>query len=166
MPARGGDVLINLKDPGEGRSARRSTPAWETQDSREDGFDRLFSQKNLDLGPEKKTCLPYIYCENKAGNWVSTTKKDSIVGCKKHVEKAKLHRRIIQKTARKTFISKWARIGIIDIYEISTTYSRIHHTLWMKNRANKGTMRGYTCEVYEGLQTEYRLKSSLSTYSG
>ena len=79
----------------------RVTPARETQDSRKYGFDTIFSQSKLDLGRQKLSYSQYDSCGNTPGNWVSTIRKHGIRGCKKPLEKAKLHRRILVKGARK-----------------------------------------------------------------
>ena len=51
------DVIINLERPACGGDLRAYTPARETQDSRDDGFDSNLSHQKLDLPAKKKAGL-------------------------------------------------------------------------------------------------------------
>jgi hypothetical protein len=68
MAASGGCLYQFDKTRPHAELCARVTPARETQDSRDDGFDSIFTQKKVDLGPEKKTCFVYIYWRNTSGN--------------------------------------------------------------------------------------------------
>ena len=79
------DVLINLIRPAAHQALGERTPARETQDSRDDGFDSLFSQSNFEkLGREfcaSNTIAGLGERENKQPGQIVRPERNPHIGC-------------------------------------------------------------------------------------
>ena len=139
-----------------------ATLAYETQDSATNGFASPSSHWKSGEKLWEMNAL-HTFTGERAKRKVVQRPTSMMKCCKNWSEKADLHLRISKKTARKTFLKKWHYSGIIDIYEISTTSPRIHNTLWPQKRSKRAPMRGYTCEVDEGVQRPKKVKNELQT---